>query len=65
MANPTGGGGKFTIIEKKFDVKEATLRDVVDMYIDQSVKAGKFKKDKGAGYKAQFNKFKEWNVKLY
>jgi hypothetical protein len=60
MANPTGGGGKFTIIEKKFDVKEATLRDVVDMYVDQSVKAGKFKKDKGAGYKAQFNKFKEF-----
>src|SRR6056300_986820 len=38
MAAPTGGGGKFTIIEKKFDINKTTLSEVVDMYIKQAIK---------------------------
>ena len=39
MAAPTGGGGKFTIIKKKFDPTKTTLREVVEMYINESKKA--------------------------
>ena len=40
MATPTGGGGKFTIIKKKFDPTKATLREVVEMYIKESKDLG-------------------------
>jgi len=40
MAAPTGGGGKFTIIKKKFDPTKATLREVVEMYIKESKDLG-------------------------
>ena len=38
MAAPTGGGGKFTIIKKKFDPTKTTLKEVVEMYIKESKK---------------------------
>ena len=38
MAAPTGGGGKFTIIKKKFDPTKTTLKEVVEMYIAESEK---------------------------
>ena len=38
MAAPTGGGGKFTIIKKKFDPTKTTLKEVVEMYIQESGK---------------------------
>jgi len=40
MAAPTGGGGKFTIIKKKFDPTKTTLREVVEMYISESKDLG-------------------------
>ncbi len=40
MAAPTGGGGKFTIIKKKFDPTKTTLREVVEMYIKESKDLG-------------------------
>ena len=49
MAAPTGGGGKFTIIKKKFDPTKTTLREVVEMYINESKKD--FKKD---AYRSKF-----------
>jgi len=57
MAAPTGGGGKFTIIENKFDINKTTLSEVVDMYIEQAIKnkAGKGKPFDGKKYKAMFN----------
>ena len=49
MAAPTGGGGKFTIIKQKFDPTKATLKEVVEMYINES------KKDfKGDAYRSKF-----------
>lgn len=53
MAAPTGGGGKFTIIEKKFDINTATLSEVVDMYVKQATK-NKPSFD-GKTYRATFN----------
>lgn len=53
MAAPTGGGGKFTIIEKKFDINTATLSEVVDMYVKQAIK-NKPSFD-GKIYRATFN----------
>tara|TARA_R100001129_G_C5308999_1_gene244630 strand:- start:45 stop:1958 length:1914 start_codon:yes stop_codon:yes gene_type:complete len=44
MAAPTGGGGKFTIIKKKFDPTKTTLREVVEMYIKESKDLGDGKK---------------------
>jgi len=57
MAAPTGGGGKFTIIENKFDINKTTLSEVVDMYIKQAIKnkAGKGKPFDGKKYRAMFN----------
>ena len=53
MAAPTGGGGKFTIIEKKFDINKATLSEVVDLYVKQATK-NKASFD-GKTYRATFN----------
>ena len=49
MAAPTGGGGKFTIIKKKFDPTKTTLKEVVEMYIQESGKGFN-----AEGYRSKF-----------
>ena len=53
MASPTGGGGKFTLIQKKFNINTTTLSEVVDMYIEETLKTKP--KFKGAAHRASFN----------